>query len=60
MPISLFSINIFNQSIIELSLFRLIQTFNPLMRECLGSTPKAGKLDSGYHPSEVGEMSSNY
>ena len=32
----------------------------PLMREGLGSTPKAGKLDSGYHPSEVGEMSSNY
>ena len=32
----------------------------PLMREGLGSTPGAGKIDSGYHPSEVGEMSSNY
>ena len=29
----------------------------PLMRESLGSTPGAGKLDSGYHPSEVGEIS---
>ena len=32
----------------------------PLMREGLGSTPGAGKLNTGYHPSEVGEMSSNY
>ena len=29
------------------------------MRECLGSIPIAGKLDSGYHLSDVGEISSN-
>jgi hypothetical protein len=32
----------------------------PLVRKGLVSTPRAGKLDQGYHPSEVGEMSSNY
>jgi len=32
----------------------------PLPRECLGSISRAGTLDSGYHPSKVGEMSSNW
>ena len=28
----------------------------PLMRKGLGSTPRAGKLDSGYHPSEEQQL----
>jgi len=31
----------------------------PLTREDLGSIPRDGKLDSGFHPSEVGKMSCN-
>jgi len=47
---------LYNTISITLRLFM----WSPLMRECLGSIPRAGKFESGFYPSAVGKMSSNY